>query len=168
MNNDEFKRRFLSFHSLIYRISYSILENRDDANDVSQEVYIKLWEQRNNLKNVLNDEAFVVTITKNVSIDLLRNQRRKTLPIIENKDLASDYGEEERIDARDELTTVIKCMKTLPHTQQEVMKLRHFADMSIPEIAEVTHQTEVNIRQLLSRGRRAMKEKLNRNENGNN
>lgn len=167
MNNDEFKRRFLSFHSLIYRISYSILENRDDANDASQEVYIKLWEQRNNLESVRNDEAFVVAMTKNVSIDLLRNNRRKTLPVIENKDLVGDYGEEERIDARDELSTVIQCMKTLPKTQQEVIRLRHFADMSIPEIAEVTRQTEVNIRQLLSRGRRTMKEKLNRNENGN-
>ncbi|HHV85213.1 MAG TPA: RNA polymerase subunit sigma-70, partial [Petrimonas sp.] len=69
MSNDEFKKRFLSFHPLIYRISYSILENRDDADDVAQEVYIKLWEQRSNLENIRNDEAFVVTMTKNLSID---------------------------------------------------------------------------------------------------
>lgn len=165
MNNDEFKKRFLSFHSLIYRISYNILQNRDDADDVSQEVYIKLWEQRNNLENVRNDEAFVVTMTKNLSIDLLRNNHRKATAVIENKDVICEHREEERIDARDELSNLMKCMNTLPQTQQEVIQLRHFADMSITEIAETTKQTETNIRQLLSRARRTMKEKLNRNGN---
>lgn len=166
MNNDEFKRRFLSFHSLIYRISYSILENRDDADDVTQEVYIKLWERRNNLGDVRNDEAFVVTMTKNMSIDLLRNNQRKTTSIIESKDLAFESGEEERLYARDELSNVMKCMHTLPKTQQQAIRLRHFADMSIQEIAMATEQTETNVRQLLSRARRAMKEILNKNENG--
>ncbi len=166
MNNDEFKKRFLSFHSLIYRISYSILENRDDANDVSQEVYIKLWERRNNLGDVRNDEAFVVTMTKNMSIDLLRNNQRKTTSIIESKDLIFESGEEERLYARDELSNVMKCMNTLPKTQQQAIRLRHFADMSIQEIAMATEQTETNVRQLLSRARRAMKEILNKNENG--
>ena len=131
MNNDEFKKRFLSFHSLIYRISYNILENRDDADDVSQEVYIKLWEQRNNLKNVRNDEAFVVTMTKNLSIDLLRNNYRKATSVIENKNIICEHREEERIDARDELSNLMKCMNALPQKQQEVIRLRHFADMSI-------------------------------------
>ena len=165
MNNDEFKKRFLSFHSLIYRISYNILENRDDADDVSQEVYIKLWEQRNNLKNVRNDEAFVVTMTKNLSIDLLRNNYRKATSVIENKNIICEHREEERIDARDELSNLMKCMNALPQKQQEVIRLRHFADMSITEIAKTTGQTETNIRQLLSRARRTMKEKLNRNGN---
>lgn len=49
---------------MIYRISHHILENGEDANDVVQEVYIKLWEQRENIMNICNDEAFVVTMTK--------------------------------------------------------------------------------------------------------
>lgn len=166
MNNDEFKKRFLSFHSLIYRISYNILENSDDAHDVSQEVYIKLWEQRNNLENVRNDEAFVVTMTKNLSIDMLRSNHRKATPIIEEKDVVCEDWEENRLDARDQLSNVMKCMNALPATQQQAIRLRHFADMSIPEIAQQTNQTEGNVRQLLSRARRTMKEILNRNENG--
>ncbi|MPM18495.1 RNA polymerase sigma factor SigV [bioreactor metagenome] len=165
MSNDEFKKRFLSFHPLIYRISYSILENRDDADDVAQEVYIKLWEQRSNLENIRNDEAFVVTMTKNLSIDLLRNNHRKTTSIIENKEMVCENREEERMDARNELSHLMKCMSDLPQAQQEVIRLRHFADLSIREIAETTRQTETNIRQLLSRARRTMKEKLNRNGN---
>ena len=44
MSSEEFKKRFLSFHSLIYRMSYQILGNREDADDIAQEVYIKLWD----------------------------------------------------------------------------------------------------------------------------
>lgn len=165
MSNEEFKKRFLSFHSLIYRISYRILENGNDADDIAQEVYIKLWEQRNNLGNIRNDEAFVVTLTKNLSIDWLRKNHRETTSVIDNKDISCENREEERMVARDELSNLMKCMSTLPKTQQEVIRLRHFADLSIREIAETTHQTESNIRQLLSRARRAMKEKLNRNGN---
>lgn len=167
MNHDEFKKRFLSFHSLIYRISYSIVADKDDADDVSQDVFIRLWEQRNNLDTVRNDEAFVVTMTKNISIDLLRNKHHKVTWVVENKDMSTELHEEERMDARDELSKVMKCMKTLPEMQQEVIRLRHFADRSITEIAAITQQTETNVRQLLSRARRAMKEKLNRNGNEN-
>ena len=78
MGNEEFKKRFLPFHPMIYRISHHILENGEDANDVVQEVYIKLWEQRENIMNICNDEAFVVTMTKNLSIDWLRKNRRLT------------------------------------------------------------------------------------------
>ncbi len=161
MSNEEFKKRFLSFHSLIYRISYRILENGDDADDITQEVYIKLWEQRNSLGSIRNDEAFVVTLTKNLSIDWLRKNHRKTTSGIDNKDISCENREEERMDARDELSNVMQCMSALPKTQQEVIRLRHFADLSIREIAEATRQTETNIRQLLSRARRTMKEKLN-------
>ena len=166
MSNEEFKKRFLSFHSLIYRISYRILENKDDADDIAQEVYIKLWEQRNNFGNIRNDEAFVVTLTKNLSVDWLRKNHCKTASVIDDKDIIScENREEERMDARDELSNLMQCMSALPKAQQEVIRLRHFADLSISEIAETTRQTETNIRQLLSRARRTMKEKLNRNGN---
>lgn len=162
MNHDEFKKRFLPFHPLIYRISYNILENSDDADDVSQEVYTKLWEQRETLKDILNDKAFVVSMTKNISVDLLRSNRRKATMIIENRDIPSQQNEDEKIDARDELSNVVKCLNSLPHKQKEAIRLRHFAEMSITEIAEMTDESEANIRQLLSRARRTIKEKLNR------
>lgn len=163
MNHDEFKKRFLPFHSLIYRIAFSILSCEDDANDVSQEVYTKLWEQKDNLENVRNDEAFVVTMTKNLSIDLLRNNQRKQFTVIETGELANEQNQDETIDARDQLANLKRCMSSLPTMQREVIRLRHFADLSIAEIAEITKQSEVNIRQLLSRARRTMKEKLKRN-----
>ena len=166
MGNEEFKKRFLPFHPMIYRISHHILENGDDANDVVQEVYIKLWEQRENIMNICNDEAFVVTMTKNLSIDWLRKNRRLRRSAAEKIEPGFESREEGRIDARDELSNLMKCLCALPKSQQEAIRLRHFAEMSVSEIAATTRQTETNIRQLLSRARRTIKEKLNRDGNG--
>lgn len=161
MNNSDFKKRFLPFHSLVYRVAHAILENRDDAEDIAQEVYIKLWEQREKLTDIRSDEAFVITLTKHLSIDLQRTNRRKSASTIENGEIAGE-SQEQQIDARDELLNLRKCLKTLPEAQQKAIRLRHFADMSITEIARQTQQSEVNVRQLLSRARRTMKEILNR------
>lgn len=161
MSSEEFKKRFLSFHSLIYRMSYQILGNREDADDIAQEVYIKLWEQRNDLGDIRNDEAFVMTITKNCSIDLLRSrQRTMTTPVEESKP-AYHSREEERMEAQETLSNLMQSLHELPHNQQQVIRLRHFADRSISEIAGITGLTEANIRQLLSRARRTMKKRLN-------
>lgn len=165
MNSNEFKIRFLPFYRRIYRVCYAILENSKDAEDATQEVYVKLWEQRGKLDDIQNDEAFVVRITKNLSLDMLREGYRKNVLLVdENRETESEETLETRIHARDDLTAAINCLHTLPASQQKVMQLRHFADMSIPEIAKITQFTEVNIRQLLSRARNTMKERLNQHK----
>lgn len=161
MESNEFKTRFLRFHRLIYRVSYAILENGKDAEDATQEVYIKLWQQRNNLDDVRNDEAYVIRMAKNLSLDMLRESHRKHEATIDDGyEAESEEKLEDRLVAKNQLAVVIQCLQNLPASQQKVMQLRHFADLSIPEIANITQFTEVNIRQLLSRGRNAIKAQL--------
>ncbi len=64
------------------------------------------------------------------------------------------------IEQRETLVTVEKLICTLPDSQQMVIRLRHFGDLSIFQIAETMQLTQENVRQLLSRGRRTIKEKL--------
>lgn len=112
-----------------------------------------------------NDQAFVVTMAKHHSLDMLRQGYRKNEFLMdEYRDVAGEEMPEDRMHAKERLSTVIKCLSGLPESQQKVMQLRHFADLSIPEIAKITQYTEVNIRQLLSRARNTMKERLNQNE----
>lgn len=161
MNSDEFKRRFLSFHRLIYRISYAVLGNKDDAEDIVQEVFEKLWRQRENLPEIQNDEAYIVSVTKNLALDRIRSQSRYRILPIETENDVSDAGQSERnIEAKEMLQNIENLMCVLPVSQQSVIRLRHFADLPIPEVAETLQLTEVNVRQLLSRARKTMKEKI--------
>lgn len=161
MRNDEFKRRFLAFHRTIYRISYAISGNKNDAEDITQEVFEKLWRQRDNLPEIENDEAFVISVTKNLALDRERSRSRyRILPIASETDVGDDGASEKNIDEKEMLQKVEKLMTVLPASQQTVIRLRHFADLPIPEIAQQMQLTEVNIRQLLSRARRTMKDKI--------
>jgi RNA polymerase sigma factor, sigma-70 family len=161
MESGEFKDRFLGLHRQIYRVAYSILETEKDAEDAVQEVYIKLWQLRDRLDDIRNDEAFAIRMAKNLALDMLRESYHKRTTLLDpDQETESDEWLEHTLMAKDQLSVVMDCLKKLPASQQKVMQLRHFADLSIPEIANVTQYTEVNIRQLLSRARSAMKAQL--------
>lgn len=161
MGSDEFKHRFLGFYRLIYRISFAVVCDKHDAEDTVQEVYEKLWRQRNNFVKVENDEAFVVTIAKNTALDRIRsNARHRATAFMAGNDVDDGGCDEQRMENRETLEFVEKIMLDLPSMQQTVIRLRHFGDLSIPEIAQTMRQTEVNVRQLLSRARKTMKEKI--------
>jgi hypothetical protein len=59
MDGNEFKSRFLPYTNLIYKISFAITKDREDAEDVVQEVYEKLWKSRQSLSEVENDKCIV-------------------------------------------------------------------------------------------------------------
>ena len=75
MTAEDFKRRFLPFHPKLYRIAFALVGNSDDAEDILQEAYSKLWMKREELEVVQNPEAFCVTLIKNVCLDYLRSPR---------------------------------------------------------------------------------------------
>ena len=62
MEAETFKQRFLSFHPKLYRIALALVESPEDAEDILQEAYTKLWSKRDSLEAVQQPEAFAVTI----------------------------------------------------------------------------------------------------------
>lgn len=160
MDGNEFKSRFLPYTNLIYKISFAITKDREDAEDVVQEVYEKLWKSRQSLSEVENDESFIVIMARNMALDRYRYKaKRQTSPlnnIVEvNHEVTHDI-----IEHKEALSNVEKLLSTLPQTQQLAIRLRHFCDMSILQIADTMEITQENVRQLLSRARRTIKDKM--------
>jgi RNA polymerase sigma factor (sigma-70 family) len=82
MDGNEFKSRFLPYTNLIYKISFAITKDREDAEDVVQEVYEKLWKSRQSLSEVENDESFIVIMARNMALDRYRYKaKRQTSPL---------------------------------------------------------------------------------------
>ena len=54
MKADTFKQRFLPFHPKLYRIALALVESPEDAEDILQEAYAKLWSRRESLEAVRN------------------------------------------------------------------------------------------------------------------
>lgn len=161
MTTTEFKDRVLCFGGKLYVIAYSILQNRENAEDAVQEVYARLWRMRDKLNELKSIEAFAVTVTKNFCIDMIRAERIK----VDYPHLKSDDPPPENVmDARSKLGMITQILDTLPQKQRQVFNLRHFSDCSIEEISKMTELSEQNVRTILSRVRTLIKTKIENHE----
>lgn len=164
MDSCAFKRLMLPHYRRMYVTAMTILRNSDDASDAVQEAFTRLWEKRDDLQNIDNPEAYCVTITKRICIDRIR---RSTLPINEVTEdtlLIADDSDVQA-DNRESLQLITHLMRQLPEQQRQVLQLRAFNDCSLDEIELITGLTGVNVRTLLSRGRRRLRELYNNSIN---
>jgi RNA polymerase sigma-70 factor (ECF subfamily) len=171
MDKISFKDLFLPLHSKLYGIAYRLLENKNDAEDLIQEAYIKLWDKRRDLRGIRNAEAYSVALVKNLCFDLLRSGKYHLNR--QSADLKEADGETEAdaLELRDEANQVKQLIAKLPQMQQKIIVMRDIKECTYDEIEAITGITQANIRVLLSRARKKVREqfeKLNRHENKRN
>ena len=156
-----FKQLLLPLYPRLQRVALRLLGNTEDAEDMVQEVYMKLWSKRDALPDVQDVEAYCVTLTKNMCIDRLRMAEVEKEDVDEVPTmLAATDDVEAQVERRDAVEQVKQIIETLPEHQQQVITLRDMEDCSFEEIVEQTGLTAVNIRMLLSRARKTIRERL--------
>lgn len=162
MDADRFKQQYLSFHPKLFRIAYALVDNKADAEDILQEAYCKLWTRREELAGIQHPEAFCVTLIKNLCIDFLRSSRvnRREEQVDEVVTLATDSSPEKELDAQEKVNNVRQLINRLPENQKQVIRLRGINDCTMEEIEQITGLSAVNIRVLLSRARKVIREQF--------
>lgn len=162
MRTEEFKKKFLSFHPKLYRIAFALTGSREDSEDLLQETYCKLWNQRDELENIENPEAYCITVLKHKCMDYLRSaQANRTEVEIESCfDLQSSVSPAKELEEKEKLKQVKKAIDMLPENQKQVVRLHSMAECSYEEIEEITGLSNNNIRTLLSRARKQIKDRI--------
>ena len=156
-----FKQLLLPLYPRLQRVALRLLGNVEDAEDMVQEVYMKLWSKRDALPDVKDVEAYCVTLTRNMCIDRLRMAEADKADVDEVPTmLAATDDVEAQVERHDAVEQVQRIIGTLPEHQQQVITLRDMQDCSFEEIVEQTGLTAVNIRMLLSRARKTIRERL--------
>lgn len=155
-----FKRLYLPFHAKLYRIAFALVGNQEEAEDIVQEVYSRLWERRKELAAVRNPEAYAITLTKHFCLDYLRSPRasRQAAALEETEEFQSDSSPEKK----DQIRQIRRWIDKLPLNQQQVLRLQGMEDYSVEEIEQITGYTAGNIRVLLSRARKTIREQFNK------
>lgn len=162
MDADSFKRLFLPLHPKLFRIAYALVESKADAEDILQDAYCKLWNRRDELAGIQSPEAFCVTLVKNLCLDFLRSAHanRHDEEITEAITLSTGSSPEKELETQDKIRQVRRLINKLPQNQQQVLKLRGINDCSLDEIEQITGLSAVNIRVLLSRARKIIREQF--------
>ena len=150
MTLDSFKIQILPLKDKLYRFALRILGNHAVAEDVVQEVMIKIWKDRENLGGIKNLEAWCMRLTKNLSIDKTRGKHYNLNAIPDNFDMVQlAAGPQKLAELNDTVDKVKKLMTELPDTQRMAMQLRDVEGMTYKEIAEILEiqldQVKVNI-----------------------
>jgi RNA polymerase sigma-70 factor (ECF subfamily) len=121
----------------IYYFAFSILKSKEDAEDVVQHTFFKVWEKRESINDNLVFKSFLFTIAYNVSIDMLRVRLKEKV----HRDsilvqASSNYNLEERIEFGDLLARVNLIAEKLPPRKREIYQLSRVHNLSYSEIAE--------------------------------
>lgn len=162
----DFKTNILPVSKKLLRFATLFLKDEDEAKDVVQDVFLKLWQKRDELGNVENIEAFAMRMTRNRCLDVIR--ANKTIPISAETDRKM---KEEIVDVHlqfentESVTQIKTLIDRLPDLQQTVMKMRDIEQLSYEEIAEITHLELNAIRVNLSRARKKVRDEFLRINN---
>ncbi len=167
MKSSEFKSMVIPLSSRLYRLAFSLLNNREEAEDTVQEVYLKLWKMRDDLGKYNSVEALCVRITRNLCLDQLR--RRKTGREVEEQEAKALKTKEMDSTMNDPYTAMQdnerkeimgRLINQLPEPQRSLVHFRHIEGKEYSEIEALMNMKENAIRVSISRARKQLKEML--------
>ena len=164
MGAEEFKGKWLPLSGRFYRVAYYILESSQDAEDAVQDLYARLWKNRDSLVSIGNPVSYGITVIRNICLDKVRHATvskvvRPSAPVMESQ-VDPDADPERQVSGREEMTLLRSCMARLPSGQSKILRMRIFEDRPIREISETLGMSEVNVRVHLSNARKNLKKMM--------
>ena len=133
------------------RMACSILGRSDEAQDMMQDVAERILRRQESLEDVRNIDSFLAKAVRNACIDRIR-RRKETTPKI------PDIPDEKNPDRWNDRQMVHKALSKLPERQRLAVHLKDIEGYSNKELADILETDETNVRTILSRGRKALRE----------
>ena len=162
MNLEAFQNRVLPAKNKLYRFALKFLGNEEEAKDIVQEVFIRVWNGRHQMNEVQNWEAWCMRITKNLSLDRIRSMSRKqTQPIEEIYHIRQEsLSPHESTEIQESMKQIDQFIAGLPEKQRQVIHLRDVEGYTYNEICEILELDMNQVKVNLFRARNAVREKL--------
>jgi RNA polymerase sigma-70 factor (ECF subfamily) len=127
---------------------------------VTEEILLKLWNNRKKISEYKNVEAFSMTMTKNFCLDKLKSKHAQNLKIVHSNYQDKNVSLQKQVELNDSVDWVSKIMEELPEQQKIILQLRDIEQYDFDEIGKVLDMNQTAIRVALSRARKTLREKL--------
>lgn len=156
----------------IYRFVYFKVGNKEDAQDISSQVFLKAWNyiQDDNQDKFKSLQSLLYTIARNTVIDHYRKNNNKMPDIeIDNQDLKIDLKDEsqsaeKKLDMYFDLKIVESKLKLMKDEYREVIILKYVEQLSTAEIAKILNKSRGSIRVLSHRAMNALQDLIGEKE----
>jgi len=160
MNQQEFITTISPFKDRIFRLAKRLLVSNEEAQDATQEVLVRLWNNREKLGGYSSVEALAMTITKNYCLDQLKSKRATEMRIVHNNYTDREAGLQKQAEDRDSWNWVEKIIAALPEQQRMIVQMRDIEEYEFEDIAKIMDMNETAVRVALSRARKTIREEL--------
>ena len=160
MQQKEFLALVMPFKDKLYRMAKRLLVSREEAEDATQEILLKLWSKNESMAQYKSVEAFAMTMTKNFCLDRLKSKQAGNLKLVHSNYKDEAVSVQRQLEAQDSVSWVERIMEELPEQQKMVLQLRDVEDYDYDEIAQMLDMKPTAVRVTLSRARKTVREKL--------
>ncbi len=141
------------YADMVYRIALTQMKNVHDAQDIFQEVFLRLVKNIDSIQNEEHLKSWLIRVTLNCSkTNLMSAWRKHTQPLEEEQNQIVFETKEQ--------SDLYEYIQKLPKKYRTVLYLFYYEELSIKEICGITGQKETTVKSQLSRGRALLKEQL--------
>lgn len=161
MKEIDFRYDLLPLKNKLYRLALRITLDTAEAEDVTEDTLIRLWEKREALAEVDSVEAYALTVCRHLAIDRSRSGAAACLPLESvTSDPPADSVQmpDEQLAQADRMAWISRLVDSLPERQRSIIQLRDVEGRSYREIAQVMGLTEAQVKVTLFRARQRIKQ----------
>lgn len=168
-DNDARRELFEAYYRRTFAVVYSILRRRENAEDITQDAFIKAFQNIHQLHDSEKFGAWLAVIASNLARNYLKREKRMIitddLPLYEANDLI-DNTETEALRSL-EIDRVRKAIKALPPEHYQVIVLQYYDDLKVEEIARLLKISPGTVKSRLFRARQKLADFLERDNDSN-
>lgn len=140
------------YANTVYKIAVTYCNNRSDAEDIVQNVFIKLFKSKENFKDDEHVKRWLIRVAVNESKNMNKSFWRKRIVSLEDSEPIIDTG-----DKSDEKAALMEAVMRLNEKNRIVVQLYYYEGYSIREIAEILRIKETTVQTRLMRARNAIR-----------
>ena len=145
---------------LVFKICYAVVRNHHDAEDATQEVFLRVWRNARRLEEIKDLRSWIARIAWNVAID--RKRRHPEQQMDEYFEIAQRPRAEDEVISGQMLMLLERAIARLPRKERDALILASVEEMSMAEIAQVVGTSEATVRGRVFRARQQLRERMKR------
>ena len=163
MNAEHYEAVFNKMKDKLYRYALRFVKDVEAAEDVVQDVMYKLWHKRQEADSIENLEAWLMVLTRNRSLDVLRKEKDNQVNIDEAYTISDTAPiPDKQMEHADLMTQLNECLNQLPEKQRTIFHLREIEQMSYDEICQATGFNLDDVKVSLFRARKHIQRMLSK------
>ena len=129
---------FAMYSKKVYHFAFSFLKNKEDAEEIVQEVFLRVWEKRKTIKEYYSFKSFLFSISYNLIMDHFRSKMKdpEFIEFLSANAKVIDISSEENINYESLKEHYLNIVEKLPPKRKAIFKMNRFEGLSYKEISE--------------------------------